>query len=81
MSALTGNAVKIGASASLLLTGYILILCGFHAEMPHETMTRPIFNMRILYAVVPSIGLVISYIAMRGFRCALEVKSEKGSAP
>jgi len=81
LSALTGNAVKIGASASLLLTGYILILCGFHAEMPHEAMTRPIFNMRILYAVVPSIGLVISYLAMAGFRCGPDVNLGERCTP
>ena len=81
LSALTGNAVKIGASASLLLTGYILILCGFHAEMPHEAMTRPIFNMRILYAVVPSIGLVISYMAMAGFRCGPDVNLGERCTP
>jgi GPH family glycoside/pentoside/hexuronide:cation symporter len=68
LSALYGNAVKIGASVALLLTGYILVVCGFDAEMPHEAMARPIFNMRILFAVVPSIGLVISYFAMSRFR-------------
>ena len=68
LSALYGNAVKIGASVALLLTGYILIICGFDAGMPHEAMGRPIFNMRILFALVPCIGLVISYFAMSRFR-------------
>lgn len=68
LSALYGIAVKIGASVALLLTGYILIVCGFDAEMPHEAMAGPIFNMRILFAVVPGIGLVISYFAMARFR-------------
>lgn len=68
LSALYGNAVKIGASVALLLTGYILIICGFDAGMPHEAMGRPIFNMRILFAVVPCIGLVISHFAMSQFR-------------
>jgi GPH family glycoside/pentoside/hexuronide:cation symporter len=67
LSALYGNAVKIGASVALLLTGYILIICGFDAGMPHEAMGHPIFNMRILFAVVPCIGLVISYFAMVRF--------------
>jgi hypothetical protein len=31
-------------------------------------MARPISNMRILFAVVPSVGLVISYFAMARFR-------------
>ena len=66
-SALYGGAVKIGASVALLLTGYILIICGFDARMPHEAMALPISNMRILFAVVPSIGLVISYFAMVRF--------------
>lgn len=68
LSALYGNAVKIGASVALLLTGYILVVCGFDAAMPHEAMARPLFNMRILFAVVPSIGLVIAYFAMARFR-------------
>ena len=76
MSALYGIAVKIGASAALLLTGYILVVCGFDAEMPHEAMTRPIFFMRILFAVVPSVGLVISYLAMARFRIAAEPGGE-----
>ena len=72
LSALYGIAVKIGASAALVLTGYILVVCGFDAEMPHEAMAQPIFNMRILFAVVPSLGLVISYLAMARFRFAPE---------
>lgn len=68
LSALYGIAVKIGASVALLLTGYILLVCGFDAAMPREAMDRPIFNMRILFAVVPSIGLIISYFAMTRFR-------------
>jgi len=67
LSALYGNAVKIGASVALLLTGYILVICGFDAGMPQEAMDRPIFNMRILFAVVPGIGLGISYFAMARF--------------
>ncbi len=67
LSALYGTAVKIGASVALLLTGYILVICGFDAQMPHEAMARPISNMRILFAVVPSVGLVISYFAMIRF--------------
>jgi GPH family glycoside/pentoside/hexuronide:cation symporter len=68
LSALYGIAVKVGASAALLVTGYILVVCGFHAEMPHEAMARPIFNMRLLFAVVPSLGLICSFFAMRWFR-------------
>jgi len=70
LSALYGIAVKIGASVALLLTGYILVVCGFDAEMPLEAMSRPIFNMRILFAVVPSLGLAAAYFAMSHFRIA-----------
>ncbi len=72
LSALYGIAVKVGASAALLLTGYILVVCGFDAEMPHKAMVRPIFNMRLLFAVVPSVGLVISYMAMARFDAEIE---------
>lgn len=68
LSALYGIAVKIGASVALLLTGYILIFCGFNADMPHEAMAGPVFKMRILFAVVPSLGLAVSFLAMTRFR-------------
>jgi len=70
LAALYGIAVKIGASVALLLTGYILVLCGFQADMPHEAMAGPVFKMRILFAVVPGLGLAVSYLAMTRFRFA-----------
>jgi len=74
LSALYGIAVKIGASLALLMTGYILVLCGFHADMPQEAMAGPIFNMRILFAVVPSVGLAVSFIAMSRFRLPAQIQ-------
>jgi len=35
-------------------------------------MARPIFHMRILFAVVPSLGLAASYFAMSRFRITAE---------
>lgn len=67
LSALYGIAVKIGASAALLLTGYILVVCGFNADMPYPDMAGPLGKMRILYAAVPAIGIAISYFAMARF--------------
>jgi len=69
LSALYGIAVKIGASAALLLTGYILVFCGFDAEMPLAEMKQPVFLMHILFALVPGLGLAVSFFAMAGFRC------------
>ncbi len=67
LSALYGNAVKIGASLALLLTGYILVACGFYADMPQVEMGGPLTSMRVLFAVVPCLGLAISYFAMSRF--------------
>jgi len=67
LAALYGNAVKIGASLALLVTGYILVLCGFQAEMPLAEMADPLRNMLILFAVVPAGGSAISYFAMSRF--------------
>lgn len=67
LAALYGNAVKIGASLALLVTGYILVLCGFQAEMPQAEMADPLRNMLILFAVVPAGGSAISYFAMSRF--------------
>ncbi len=79
LSALYGIAVKVGASSALLLTGYILLVCGFSAEMPLAEMVRPLLGMRVLFAVVPTLGLGISWWAMRRFRFAPELRSPKGS--
>jgi Na+/melibiose symporter-like transporter len=68
LSALYGIAVKVGASLALLATGYILVFCGFHADMPHAEMAEPLRRMRILFAVVPAIGIGISLVAMARFR-------------
>jgi GPH family glycoside/pentoside/hexuronide:cation symporter len=81
LSALYGIAVKIGASLALLLTGYVLVVCGFHADMPFEAMARPVFNMRILFAVVPSLGLAVSFAAMSQFRFAHETKRSRMNPP
>jgi len=82
LTALYGIAVKIGASLALLTTGYILVFCGFHADMPLEAMGHPIFNMRILFAIVPSLGLALSLVAMSRFRIDLAMQSgeEKSTA-
>jgi len=75
LSALYGIAVKVGASSALLLTGYILVVCGFNAEMPLAEMAQPLLGMRALFAVVPALGLGISWWAMRQFRFAAELKA------
>ncbi|NBR45606.1 MAG: MFS transporter [Verrucomicrobia bacterium] len=74
LSALYGIAVKVGASSALLLTGYILVFCGFNAEMPLAEMVRPLVGMRILFALVPALGLALSSWAMRRFRFAPELR-------
>jgi len=68
LSALYGVAVKVGASFALLLTGYVLVVCGFSAEMPHEAMASPLTGMRALFSILPSVGLVCSFLAMLAFR-------------
>jgi GPH family glycoside/pentoside/hexuronide:cation symporter len=75
LSALYGVAVKAGASFALLLTGYVLVVCGFSAEMPQEAMTGPLIGMRVLFAILPGLGLICSFFAMAAFRRAF-VRSE-----
>lgn len=70
LSALYGIAVKVGASLALLLTGYILLACGFHADMADEAMAAPLSQMRILFSLCPSLGLFLAWRAMRGFRAS-----------
>lgn len=68
LSALYGVAVKVGASFALLLTGYVLVVCGFSAEMPREAMSGPLTGMRALFATLPGLGLACSFLAMLAFR-------------
>ena len=70
LSALYGVAVKVGASSALLVTGYVLVICGFDAGMPREAMSGPLTGMRALYAILPGLGLVCSFLAMLAFRHA-----------
>lgn len=79
LSALYGIAVKIGASGALLLTGYVLVFCRFNADMPLHAMTYPILKMRILFAIIPSIGLACSFFAMKQFRLAQVFRAESGN--
>jgi glycoside/pentoside/hexuronide:cation symporter, GPH family len=59
-SALYGIAVKIGVSLSLLLTGYILIICKFNVTQTSEQMVVPLIHMKILYAVIPMLGMMLA---------------------
>jgi len=74
LAALFGNAVKIGASLALLVTGYILVICGFQAEMPQTEMAGPLRKMLILFAVVPACGAALSYFAMARFNPEKDVR-------
>jgi hypothetical protein len=42
--------------------------------MPLAEMVRPLVGMRILFAVVPALGLGLSWWAMRHFRFAPELR-------
>jgi glycoside/pentoside/hexuronide:cation symporter, GPH family len=79
VSALYGIAVKVGASLALLVTGYILVVCGFQADMPHAEMAGPLAKMLILYAVVPAVGAAISYFAMARFKLERETVPGTGT--
>jgi GPH family glycoside/pentoside/hexuronide:cation symporter len=67
LAALYGNAVKIGASLALLVTGYVLVFCGFQADMPQAEMAGPLRKMLLFFAVVPAGGAALSYFAMARF--------------
>ncbi|MDR1283801.1 MAG: MFS transporter [Opitutaceae bacterium] len=68
LSALYGVAVKVGASLALMVTGYVLVGCGFRSEMQVSEMAAPIRNMRILYALIPALAGGVAMIAMSCFR-------------
>jgi len=56
------------------VTGYILVICGFQAEMPQTEMAGPLRKMLILFAVVPACGAALSYFAMARFNPEKDVR-------
>lgn len=58
--AVYSNVMKFGMSIGLLLTGFILNLTGFRAELGNQQPEHSLFMMRILYALIPSSSLLLA---------------------
>jgi GPH family glycoside/pentoside/hexuronide:cation symporter len=68
ISAVSGVAGKIALSAALLLTGFVMVLCGFDVNMPADKMVGPLLKMRAVYAVLPALSCVIVGLAAWNIR-------------
>ena len=66
--AVYGVAVKVGASMALMATGYVLVVCGFRADMELGQMGEAMVRMRLFYALIPALAGVGAIIAMSFFR-------------
>jgi Na+/melibiose symporter-like transporter len=75
-SAIYGIAIKLALSVSLMLTGYILLACGFDVHTPLGQMMQAISRMRYLYAGVPCLGMILA-ISMICVECSRRGVSEK----
>lgn len=61
-TAVSGWCVKLGVTAALMLSGYILVATGFHKELGGAQSPETMLWMRGLFSFVPPIALLIAFI-------------------
>jgi GPH family glycoside/pentoside/hexuronide:cation symporter len=64
ISGIFGIASKLAVSISFLLTGYVLLFCGFDAKLPLATMGVPLERMRLAYSLLPFMGLAVAALSI-----------------
>ncbi len=72
---------KIGSSASILISGSVLVLTGFNADLGVEQATGTILGMRALIAIVPAATFIAAYLLLRNYgidaKLIEQIKKEK----
>ena len=63
--ALYNVTMKIAGSVSMLLTGVILNLTGFDVSRGKMQLASSIMAMRVLYVIIPALGLVVALLFLR----------------
>jgi GPH family glycoside/pentoside/hexuronide:cation symporter len=75
---------KIGSSASLMVSGLVLVLTGFNADLGIEQSAGTILGMRVLVAVVPAATFIGAFLLLRRYDISSElisrIKQEKALA-
>lgn len=59
--------LKMGVTLALLISGFVLVWTGFHAEKNGDQSTHTILWMRILFTLVPMIGLSLGLLCIYFF--------------
>ena len=67
---------KIGGSVSLLVSGLVLVLTGFHADAGVNQAAGTIFWMRILVALVPAITFIAANLLLRNYEVSAELANQ-----
>jgi len=58
---------KIGSSASVMVSGLVLVLTGFNVELGSDQAQSTILGMRVLIAVVPAATFLGAYLLLRNY--------------
>jgi len=67
---LSGFATKFGAAIGSFITGILLSLSGYIATTGNEVVTQPgsaVFMIRIIFAIVPALMLVVIFLCAKKF--------------
>jgi len=64
---------KIGGSASLLVSGLVLVLTGFHADAGVNQAAGTILWMRVLVALVPAATFIAANLLLRKYEISAEL--------
>ena len=58
---------KLGSSAAILVSGSVLVLTGFNADLGAGQAPETIVGMRILVAIIPAATFVGAYLLLRNY--------------
>lgn len=83
--------MKLGFAVCFMIGGYILVLSGFDAALGSEQSEKTIFTIRLLFSVVPAVGLTGTMICIfffpvteekaREIRRILDDRHREGASP
>ncbi|QHI69171.1 MFS transporter [Tichowtungia aerotolerans] len=82
--AVYGWFTKIGSSLSVLVSGFVLVLTGFSADLGVDQPEGTIIGMRVLVALVPAATFIIAFLILRRYDLSADlinrIKQEKAEA-
>ena len=67
---------KIGSSASVFVSGLVLVFTGFHQQLGANQAPGTILGMRVLVAVVPAVTFMIANLILRNYEISAELAND-----